>query len=253
MQRRSLILSLVLITALGVALALLLRHQAPSGRGVGSPTTGDAPSSDEPARALLTSVRSGLREGTLQPDPFSDDILRVLASLPEDMRWMVDMPHAPTRLLMARSRALTSSNMTGDPKEIEPFIEYLEAPPPPRNPMFGELGGPISLEAKYDEFARSAATWALLKAAVAEVNYGRSTYQRIAAAAREHALFEHDLMVRLQSAAILHFLHQTDRIEPRPEDERLIEHAVQSSVDAPRHWSYFTTEFEEEFRKGEAY
>jgi len=244
LDRRLLAVFLLTIIVVGVGAAFVLLR--PGGDRL--PSDGVPPTTPEELR-LLESVEQGLRDGTLQPDPYSEDLLEVLAALPVEQRWMADHPWERQRLLMARATAMTRSNMTGDPDEVEPFLAYLESPPPPPGYSHGELGGELSREAEADKWGRMASVWGLLKLSVSDAEYGAGVYERAAAALRPHTTFEPRWTVEIGAAAALHYLRERGRIEKRPEDEALIQRVREKPENEPQ-WEYHMN-FEKEFEQGD--
>jgi len=175
------------------------------------------------AAKALAAMEQGLADGSLTPNLFSDNELEVLAALPEEERvtaaWV---RKADLRLFFARGLALTARTMQGDPSEIAPFLEHLETDPPPRDPT----SSVVSDEVRRDRSKRRIALRGLLKAAVHDSEYGRETYERIAAQARRHARMRGpDINLAATAAGALLHLLRRGLVEEAFHDRRIIDAA----------------------------
>jgi hypothetical protein len=130
------------------------------------------------------------------PDPFSDDLDEVMASLEPKKRKLVVIFHPARyqREIVARAWALDADTMTGDASEIERLLEHLERPV-----EFNEFGD-YDPESP-DQDTRAAALYGVARA-VASGRYA-DLHPRIERVAIEHARAP---VFRMNAAIILTLL-----------------------------------------------
>ncbi len=154
----------------------------------GPPATFQIPT-DPDDLAVLNATRN------VKPNVFGS-LEEVLAVHPEPWRGhllaTVDDPHA--MLLMARSWGLTKRNFTGDPSEIQPFLDYLQQP-------IDVTSNDDDLNGSADRGgARSSSLWAIAKAIASHPGY-TEMHPDISEAATRHIKYrshrEYSLVILL--------------------------------------------------------
>jgi len=164
-----------------------------------------------------------------EPDPFSESLEPVLASLPERLRdIVVREPDEELRLLRARAWAMRPGNVHGDDGEVSLFLDRLEAPlnvqTEPTRPSAADPAARRAAD------IRVAALYGLLKAIEIAGPYDEELLQRIERAAVAHLSWpiavRRDAVETLAAAVLLSMESRQELSEPA---QRALEQALQEN------------------------